>query len=230
MKTLGLIGGTSWESTLDYYRLLNQGVRARLGGLHSCRMVLSSVEFADFAALMRAGEWDALGARLAHEARLLERAGAEAIVLCTNTMHKRAADIVAAVGVPFIDIRDVCGAALHAAGARRPILLGTRYTMADPFFRDALHARFGLEASVPGEADQTLVDRVIFDELCNGIVSTASRQAYRRVVAASPDADGVIFGCTEIGMLLDADSCGKPVFDNLRLHVAAALDFALGTS
>ena len=230
MKTLGLIGGTSWESTLDYYRLLNEGVRARLGGLHSCRMVLSSVDFAGYAALMREGDWNALGARLAGEARLLERAGAEAIVLCTNTMHKRAADIVAAIGAPFIDIRDVSGAALKASGARRPLLLGTKYTMADPFFRDALRDRFGLEAIVPSEPDQSLVDRVIFEELCNGIVSPASRDSYLRVVASSPDADCVIFGCTEISMLLDAAACGKPVFDNLRLHVAAALDFALGTS
>ena len=228
MKTLGLIGGASWESTLDYYRLLNQGVRARLGGLHSCRMVLSSIEFADYEALMREGAWDALGARLADEARRLERAGAEAIVLCTNTMHKRAADIVAAVGVPFIDIRAVCGAAVKASGTRHPLLLGTRYTMADPFFRDALKARFGLDAIVPSAADQALVDRIIFAELCNGVVSPASREAYLRVLAASPEADGVIFGCTEIGMLLDASACGTPVFDNLRLHVAAALDFALG--
>jgi len=229
MKTLGLIGGTSWESTLDYYRLLNQGVRTRRGGLHSCPMALSSVDFAPLAALMRAGDWDALGARLAIEARRLEGAGAEAIVLCTNTMHKRAADIVAAVDVPFIDIRDVCGAAVKASGARAPLLLGTRYTMADPFFSDVLKDRFGLYALVPSHADQALVDRVIFEELCDGIVSPASREAYLRVVAASPDADSVIFGCTEIGMLLDASACGKPVFDNLRLHVAAALDFALGT-
>ncbi len=227
MKTLGLIGGTSWESTADYYRLLNEGVRARLGGLHSCRMVLSSVDFAGFAVLMNAGDWDAVSGRLVDEARRLRVAGADAIVLCTNTMHKVAGPIVASLDIPFLDIRDVCGRALVAASARRPLLLGTGYTMRDDFFTAHLRARFGLDPVVPGAADQGVVDRIIFDELCMGKVSAASRSAYVEVVTRSPEADGVIFGCTEIGMLLDRESCPKPIFDNLRLHVEAALDFAL---
>ena len=227
MKTLGLIGGTSWESTVDYYQLLNEGARDRIGGLHSCRMVLSSVDFEGFAALMRAGEWDALGERLVAEARLLARAGAAAIVLCTNTMHKVASEIVRGIDIPLLDIRDACGRALKAAGAKRPLLLGTRYTMEDDFFTRYLRDRFGLNAVTPSPPDQRLVDSVIFEELCRGKVSDSSRQACVGVVANSPSADAVIFGCTEIGLLLDAPRCGKPIFDNLRLHTAAALDFAL---
>lgn len=230
MKTLGLIGGTSWESTVDYYRRLNEGVRDRLGGLHSCRMILSSVDFAPLAERMSAGDWDNVAERLVAEARLLARAGAQAILIGSNTLHKVAARVAGAVEVPVLDIRDACGAALVAAGVRRPLLLGTRYTMADDFFRGYLNARFGVEAQVPSADDQALVDRVIFDQLCKGVVTPASRSAYLAVLARSPQADGVIFGCTEIGMLLDPESCGRPVFDNLRLHVGAALTFALGNA
>ena len=228
MKTLGLIGGTSWESTVDYYRRLNEGVRERRGGLHSCRLILSSVDFADFAKRMSAGDWEWVAQRLATEARLLARAGAEAVLIGSNTMHKVAARVAAAVEIPLLDIRDACGGALVAAGSRRPLLLGTRYTMADDFFSGYLKGRFGVEAVVPSPDDQALVDRIIFEELCKGVVTTASRDAYLSVLARSPQADGVIFGCTEIGMLLDPESCGKPVFDTLRLHVAAALTFAVG--
>jgi len=228
MKTLGLIGGTSWESTVDYYRRLNEGVRERMGGLHSCRLILSSVDFAGFAERMSAGDWETVGERLVAEARLLARAGADAILIGSNTMHKAAERIAASVEVPVLDIRDACGRALTVAGSRRPLLLGTRYTMADDFFSGYLRDRFAVEAIVPSQADQALIDRVIFDELCKGVVTAASRDAYLGVLARSPEADGIIFGCTEIGMLLDPESCGKPVFDNLRLHVAAALTFALG--
>ena len=228
MKTLGLIGGTSWESTVDYYRRLNEGVRDRVGGLHSCRMILSSVDFAGFAERMSAGDWSAVAEMLLGEARLLTRAGAEAILICSNSLHKAADEVAAALDIPVLDIRDACGRALAEANVRRPLLLGTRYTMADDFFRGRLQSRFGIEPLVPNQADQARVDRVIFDELCKGVVTAASRDVYLEIIARSPDVDGVIFGCTEIGMILEPDSCGKPVFDNLRLHVAAALTFALG--
>lgn len=227
MKTLGLIGGTSWESTVDYYRRLNEGVRERLGGLHSSRMILSSVDFAGFAERMSAGDWDAVAEMLHAEARLLKRAGADALLICSNTMHKAADGIEAALDIPVLDIREACGRALVAAGARKPLLLGTRYTMADNFFSGYLRTRFGVDPVVPGASDQALIDRVIFDELCKGVVRPASRNAYEEIIAGFPHADSLIFGCTEIGMLLDPASCGKPVFDNLRLHVAAALTFAL---
>ena len=226
MKTLGLIGGTSWESTIDYYRLLNEGVRARLGGLHSCRMILSSVEFAELVPFLHAGDWAGLGGRLVAEARMLERAGAEIIVLCTNTMHKVAPAIEAAVALPFLDIRLTCAKAILKTGGKRPLLLGTRYTMEDDFFTRYLADNFGLKAIVPSSADQLVIDRIIFDELVKGVVSPASKAKFLDIIAKAENADGVIFGCTEIGMLISQADCAVPVFDNMRLHVEAALDFA----
>ena len=226
MKTLGLIGGTSWESTIDYYRLLNQGVRTRAGGYSSCRMLLSSVNFADFVPFIHAGDWAGLGARLAAEARMLEQAGAQAIVLCTNTMHKVAPAIQAATSLPFLDIRNACGHAIVAQGLKRPLLLGTRYVMEDPFYADYLRESFGLAPLVPKPADQLALDAIIFGELVKGVVSPASKAVYLDIIAKHPNADGIIFGCTEIGMLISQADCHVPTFNNLQLHVEAALDFA----
>ena len=227
MKTIGLIGGTGWESTLDYYRYINQGVRARLGGFHSAKLLLSSVDFAPFESWMRHGERDAVGAALAREARLLEQAGAEGILLATNTMHKTAGRIEAAITVPFIDIRDTCGRAIAEGGFKRPLLLGTRYAMVDDFFTARLVTSFGLAPAVPDVPDETTINDIIFNELVNGIVSPASNAVYRRIVGKAREADCVIFGCTEIGTLLKPDDLALPVFDTLRLHVDAALAFAL---
>ncbi|MDE2115676.1 MAG: amino acid racemase, partial [Hyphomicrobiales bacterium] len=207
----------------------NEGVQARRGGYHSARLVLSSVDFAQYEAWMRHGEWHHLGAALANEADALRRAGAEAILLCTNTMHKAARDVTSRVDVPFIDIRDVTGRAIVKAGVKRPLLLGTRYTMADDFFVAHLSGEFGLEPMVPGSADQDRIHAVIFDELVKGKINPDSRAVYQAIIAAAQGegADGIIFGCTEIGMLIGAGDVTAPIFDTMQLHVDAALEFAL---
>lgn len=229
MKTIGLIGGMSWESTLHYYRLINQGVKRRLGGLHSARILLASVDFAPIAALQAAGDWDQAGAILAGEAAALERAGADFLVLCTNTMHRVAAAIEAGTSLPLVHIAEPTAAAIAARGIRRVGLLGTRFTMEEPFYRERLRARHGLDVRVPGDADRALVHRVIYDELCQGVIAPASRDQYRRVAGelVAAGAEGVIFGCTEIGSLLDAYDVAVPTFDTTALHAAAAVDLAL---
>lgn len=231
MRTLGLIGGMSWESTAIYYRMLNEGARSRLGGLHSASLILTSCDFAPVAALQAAGDWEGLCASLCADARRLERAGAEAIVLCTNTMHKLAPDLAAAVAIPVLHIVDSTGDALARAGVRRPVLLATRFTMEEPFWRARLEERTGIAALVPDAEGRALVHRVIYEELCRGIVTEASRAAVLSVVdrlAAEEGADGVILGCTEIGLLIGPGDTALPVFDTTAIHAQAALDFALG--
>ena len=227
MKTIGLIGGTSWESTADYYRLLNEGVRDRLGGFNSCKLLLSSVNFAPYEQWMRQNEWDHVAQALAKEARALEAAGADVILLGTNTMHKVAAELQAAVAIPFMDIRTVCGSAIANRNLKRPLLLGTRYVMENDFFADHLARRFQLEPIVPNGADCTIIHNIIFGELIKGVVLPGSKAAYLEIIAKAHDADGVILGCTEIGMLLKPADFALPLFDTLRLHVKAALDFAI---
>ncbi|WP_376695544.1 aspartate/glutamate racemase family protein [Wenzhouxiangella sp. EGI_FJ10305] len=230
MKTLGLLGGMSWTSTISYYRRLNQLVAERLGGLHSARVLLYSVDFHEVEQLQHAGRWDEAGALLADAARCLEAGGAEAIVLCTNTMHKVAGPIAAAVEMPLLHIADPTGEAIKAAGCRRVGLLGTRFTMEQPFYRQRLAERFGLEVLVPGEVDREMVHRVIFEELCAERIEPGSRRAYQRVIAdlAEQGAEAVILGCTEIALLIGEDDVALSVFDTTELHVRAAVDFALG--
>jgi aspartate racemase len=229
MRTIGLIGGMSAESTLIYYRLINEGVSKRLGGHHSAELVLWSVDFAGIESLQRAGAWDKAGAELAAAARKLETVGAKAIVLCTNTMHVVAPAIVAAVRIPFLHIADATGAALKAAGCRRPLLLATRYTMEQDFYKGHLSARHGIEALVPDAEGRTTVHDIIYNELVRGQVLAASRARYLAVVeqGAKAGADSVIFGCTEIGMLLSQNDVAFPCFDTTALHAGAAVDFAL---
>lgn len=229
MRTIGLIGGMSAESTLIYYRLINEGVRARLGGHHSPELVLWSVDFAGIESLQRAGAWDKAGAELAAAARKLETVGAQAIVLCTNTMHVVAPAIAAAVRIPFLHIADATGAALKAAGRRRPLLLATRYTMEQDFYKGHLAAHHGIEAMVPDAEGRTTVHDIIYNELVHGVVSPASRARYLAVVeqGANAGADSVIFGCTEIGMLLSQNDVALPCFDTTALHAGAAVEFAL---
>ncbi len=230
MRYLGVLGGMSWESTAEYYRLLNRGAAERAGGLHSAPLLIHSVDFAALARLMEAGDWGEVGRRLARAARGLEAAGAEALVLATNTMHHVVPAIAAEVRIPILHIVDPSGAALAAAGVRRAGLLGTRYTMELPFWRDRLAERFGIEVVVPEAAGRALVHRVIFEELCLGRVEPSSRAAYAAIVErlARLGAQAVILGCTEIAMLIGATECRVPLFDTTALHVASALDFAFG--
>jgi aspartate racemase len=229
MRRLGLIGGMSWESTALYYRALNEGVRARLGGLHSAELLLHSVDFAGIEALQRAGDWTRAGEVLAESALGLQRAGAEGLLLCTNTMHKIAPAIEARCAIPLLHIADATGAAVLAAGITRVALLGTRFTMRESFYRERLQERFGLGVDVPDEATHAEIDRVIFDELCIGRIENASRALYRDACARLLDAgcEGVILGCTEIGLLLKPEDVAAPLFDTAALHVEAALDWAL---
>ncbi|WP_353181704.1 aspartate/glutamate racemase family protein [Bosea sp. (in: a-proteobacteria)] len=227
MATIGLIGGMSWESTAVYYRLLNEGVRARAGGLHSADILLHSVDFAPIAEMQAQGDWARAGAALAESARRLAHAGASCLVLCTNTMHKVADQITAATNLPFLHLADVTAQAIRATPSRRPLLLATRFTMEQPFYRDRLKA-FGVEALVPGAGERAEVHRIIYEELCRGRVETASRERYRAIVARAvreEGADGVILGCTEIGLLVSQADFQVPAFDTTALHVAAALDF-----
>ncbi len=228
MKTIGLLGGMSWESSALYYRLFNEGVRERLGGLHSARCVLLSVDFAEIERLQSAGEWETAGKLLAADARSLQAAGADLLVLCTNTMHKVAGAVSAAVDIPLLHLGDVTATAVRAAGLRRVGLLGTAFTMEQPFLVDHLAAH-GLQVLVPEATDRAEVHRVIYEELCLGEVREESRTAYRDVIArlAARGADGVVLACTEIELLIGADDVDLPVFPTTRLHVEAAVAAAL---
>lgn len=226
MRKLGILGGMSWESSAVYYRLLNEGVRARMGGLASARLVMSSVDFAEIAAMQAEGRWDEAAALLSAEACELEAAGAEAIVLATNTMHKLAPEITAAISVPFLHIADAIAPAIKARGSVSPLLLATRFTMEQPFYREYLHDNHGIEARVPDEAGRREIHRIIYEELCRGVVSPASK-VRALAIAAEAGGDGVIFGCTEIMLLLEAEDFTVPTYDTTALHVETALDFAL---
>jgi aspartate racemase len=219
----------SWESTAEYYRLINEEVARRLGGLHSARIVLSSVDFAEIEALQVAGDWETAGERLAHEARCVEAAGADLLVLCTNTMHKVAEDIAGAVTVPFVHLADATACAVRAAGVSHVGLLGTAFTMEQDFYRDRLSGH-GLEVIVPEVSDRAEVHRVIYDELCRGIIRPESRQRYLEVIdrLVARGAAGIILGCTEIELLIDAETPAPvPLFPTTRIHVRAAVDLAL---
>lgn len=229
MRMIGLIGGMSWESTATYYRLLNEGAKHRLGGLHSARLLLWSVDFAEIAACQTAGQWEQLTRLMVEAARKLEGGGAEAIVVCANTMHKMADDIARAVSIPLIHIADATASAVRAANCRRPALLATRYTMEQDFYKGRL-ARQGLEPLVPDERGRDRVHRVIYEELCLGVVRPESKKMFVGEVDAlrAQGADGVILGCTEVGMILSQSDFDIPVFDTTVIHAAAALDFACG--
>lgn len=229
MKRIGLLGGMSWESSLVYYRLVNEAVRDRVGGLHSADCVLRSVDFAGIEALQRAGDWDAAGELLAREAATLEGAGAELIVLCTNTMHRVAEAITAAVGVPLVHIADATADAVRAHGLRAVGLLGTAYTMEGEFYVGRLRDVHGLDVLVPPADDRRRVHEVIYEELCVGVVDGGSRDAYRRIMDALADrgAEGILLGCTEIDLLVGQEDAPVPVFDTTRLHAERAVELAL---
>ena len=228
MRTIGLLGGMSWESSALYYRLLNEAVRERLGGLHSARCVLLSVDFAEIERLQATGEWERAGELLAVDAKAVEAAGADLVVLCTNTMHKVAHALADALTVPLLHIGDVTAEAVRAAGIGRVGLLGTAFTMEQPFLTDRLAAR-GLQVRLPDPVDRAEVHRVIYEELCLGVVREESRAAFLAVIErlVAEGAEGVILGCTEIELLIGPDDVDVPVFPTSRLHVEAAVAAAL---
>ncbi|MGH8426774.1 MAG: aspartate/glutamate racemase family protein [Gammaproteobacteria bacterium] len=229
MKTIGLIGGMSWESTGHYYARLNQLVAERLGGLHSARLLLWSVEFDEIARLQHAGDWDTAGRILAQAAQGLERAGAEALVICANTMHRVAPAIEEAVKIPLVHLADVTAEALLASGHRRAALLGTRFTMAQPFYRERLEGH-GLAIDVPAEDEQEEIHRIIFEELVKGRVEPRSRQRFVAIMhrTHAAGAEAVILGCTEFTMLVKQDDVPEiPLFDTTELHCRAAVDWML---
>ena len=231
MRTLGLLGGMSWESTLPYYRLINERVRDRLGGLHSAKLLLYSVDFAEIEALQRSGEWEVSGELLADAALRLQQAGAQAIVICTNTMHLVAGQIETTTTIPLLHIADATARRIHVAGLQRVGLLGTRFTMEQAFYREQLE-RSGLGVIVPDAPERDRIHAIIYDELCRGVIREESRAFYRGVIASLVEqgAQGVILGCTEIAMLVGASDATVPLFDTARIHAEAAADWAMDES
>ena len=229
VKTIGLIGGMSWESTVPYYRQINETIKRRLGGLHSAKLILYSVDFHDIERLQHAGDWVAAGSMLADAARSLEAAGSDFLVLCTNTMHKVAADIEAAVAIPLFHIADPTAADIKKDGRSVVGLLGTRFTMEQSFYRDRLSQRHGLQVIVPAPEDRATVHRVIYEELCLGTVSPKSRDDYRRIMASleSKGAQAIILGCTEISLLVSQQDSSVPLYDTTAIHARAAAEEAL---
>ncbi|APQ13731.1 racemase [Pseudomonas oryzihabitans] len=229
MRTLGLLGGMSWESSAHYYRILNEEVRRRLGGSHSAACLLLSVDFAEIAALQHAGDWATLGQRLQRHAQQLAAGGAAALVLCTNTMHCLAAEIEAATPLPLLHIADPTGAAIRAQGLKTIGLLGTAFTMEQAFYRERLAQGFDLEVLVPEPAQRQTVHSVIYEELVRGEIRPASRDAYRAIIAelVARGAEGIVLGCTEIMLLVDQSDSAVPLFDTTHLHAVAAVDWAL---
>ncbi len=229
MKTIGLIGGMSWESTVPYYRQINETVKQHLGGLHSAKLILYSVDFHEIEQRQRAGDWSGAGEAMAQAARSLELAGADFLVLCTNTMHKVAGDIEAAVGIPLLHIADPTAVAIQRAGLTCVGLLGTRFTMEQDFYRARLERQHGLQVLTPDSADREIVHRIIYEELCLGRIEPASRLEYRRIMAAlkAQGAQAIILGCTEITLLVDPTDSELPLFDTTRLHALAAAQWAL---
>ena len=230
MKTIGLIGGMSWESTALYYQIINREIRRRLGGLRSARLQLTSLDFEQVVARQRTGAWDQLAVMLADAARGLEAMGSDCVLIGTNTMHRVAAEVQAAVSVPLLHIADATVAAIRDAGCHKVALLGTRYTMEQPFYVGHL-ARQGIGCVIPDDAGRAEVHRVIFDELCKGDFNVGSRERLRRIIERQIDrgAEGVVLGCTELSLTLSGRDVGLPVFDTTALHALAAVDFALGT-
>ena len=228
MKTIGLLGGMSWESTAEYYRLLNQLTRERLGGLHSAKCVLYSVDFAEIEQLQVAGRWDEAAGVLAEAATSLEAAGADMLLLCTNTMHKVADPVAASVDIPLLHLADTTADAVRAEGLRRVGLLGTAFTMEQDFYRGRLESH-ALDVLVPDATGRGTVHRVIYEELCRGIVREESRQAYTTVIRdlVAAGAEGIVLGCTEIELLVRPQDSPVPVFPTTRLHAEAAVSRAL---
>ncbi|MCL4250135.1 MAG: aspartate/glutamate racemase family protein [Anaerolineae bacterium] len=231
MKTIGMIGGMSWESSLEYYRIVNETVKARLGGLHSAQTLMYSVDFAEIEVLQSEARWDEATAMMIDAARRLERGGADLIIICTNTMHKMADAVQAAVNIPLLHIADATAAQIQRQGLATVGLLGTRYTMEQDFYRGRLEQRHRLRVLVPGADDRATVNRIIYDELVLGDIRVESKAAYVRIMERliADGAQGIILGCTEIGLLIQQQDCAVPVFDTTTIHAVAAVEAALAT-
>jgi aspartate racemase len=229
MKTLGLIGGMSWQSTIPYYREINTQVQLRLGGLHSAKILLASVDFAEVELLQRQGDWQAAGMLLAQQALSLQSAGADAIVLCTNTMHKVVPAIEAAIDIPLLHIADATAEQIQAHGMQRVALLGTRFTMEQDFYKQRLQDRYQLQVLTPDEDDRQLVHDIIYQQLCHGIIREDSRQTYQRIMQqlVLRGAQAIILGCTEISLLVSATDAQVMLFDTTQIHAQAAAQWAL---
>jgi aspartate racemase len=229
MKTIGLIGGMSWESTVPYYRIINETMRQRLGGLHSARCVLWSFDFQEIEVLQHRGDWDALTRHMIDAAQAVERAGAGLLVICTNTMHKMADEVQAAVDIPLLHIADATADAVRAAGINKVGLLATRFTMEEDFYKGRLTDKHRLEVLIPDGTERQLVHQVIYNELCSGCINEHSRERFQAIIErmARAGAEGVILGCTEIGLLIRPGDSSIPLFDTTTIHARAAADFAL---
>lgn len=229
MKTIGLIGGMSWESSAEYYRIINEAVHARLGGFHSAKSIMLSVDFAEIEVLQMQGRWSEAADILVGAAKSLEAGGADFVVLCTNTMHKSAVEIQSSIRIPFLHIADATAEKVKAAGISTVGLLGTRFTMEEDFYKSRLTQRFGLNVVIPNAPDRETVHRVIYDELVKGIVRKESRHRYLDIIdcLVKDGAQGVILGCTEIGLLVRDGDCRVPLFDTTRIHAEVAVEYAL---
>jgi aspartate racemase len=229
MKTIGLIGGMSWESSIEYYRIINETTKAKLGGLHSAKSLMYSVDFAEVEVLQHQGRWAEAARMMIDAAKSLENGGADFIVLCTNTMHKAADDIQAGVGIPFLHIADATAQRIRDSGIRKVGLLGTRFTMEEEFYKGRLANKFGLSVYVPDARERETVHRVIYDELVVGRIERRSKARYAGIIEKMVDrgAEGVVLGCTEIGLLVHQEDSRVPLFDTTRIHAEAAVEYAL---
>jgi len=229
MKTIGLLGGMSWESSAEYYRVMNEAVRERLGGLHSARCVMYSVDFAEIEALQREGSWEQATEEMIGAARHVEEGGADFLVICTNTMHRMAEEVERELRIPLLHIADATAERAKSYGLKRVGLLGTRFTMEEDFYRGRLVQQHGLDVIIPCEGERKTVDRVIYDELCLGQIKSSSREQYVEIIEnlVGAGAEGIILGCTEIGLLVSQDDIGVPAFDTARIHAEAAVEKAL---
>lgn len=231
MKTIGLIGGMSWESTVIYYQLLNRLTREQCGGLHSAELLLWSFDFAEIEHLQAKNDWDTATRKMIEAAQKLETGGAQCLVICTNTMHKMAGAVQAAVNIPLIHIADTTAVAIKATNVSKPLLLATKYTMEQDFYKGHLQSQHGIDVVIPNDGERDIVHQIIYDELCQGIIKDTSRAKYQKIVqlAVNKGADAVIFGCTEVGLLLKDNDVSVTTFDTTELHARAALQFALAT-
>ena len=229
MKTIGLLGGMSWESSIEYYRIINETVRSRLGGLHSAQCVMYSVDFAEIEELQRGGRWSQATKLMVEAARHVQSGGADFLVICTNTMHKMADDVQREIAIPLLHIADATAERIKASGIGTVGLLGTRFTMEEDFYKGRLVAAHGLEVIVPSAGEREIVDAVIYEELCLGRVEDSSREKYLSIMdnLVESGAEGIILGCTEIGLLVGDDYCRVPLFDTATIHAEAAVDYAL---